>query len=168
MKTVSYSLLIVALIAVGSAVIGADDKEKASGATAAAEHKMLDPGDLVWGDPPPGLPPGAQVAVLSGDPGKKGPYTVRMRAPAGYKILPHTHPTAEHITVLSGTFHVGSGDKFDENAGLMMAPGSFMAMPAGMKHFAWSNEESVIQVHSEGPFAITYVNSADDPRNAKK
>ena len=91
-----------------------------------------------------------------------------MRSPAGYKILPHTHPTAEHITVLSGTFHVGNGDKFDENAGLMMGPGSFMAMPAVMKHFAWSNEESVIQVHAEGPFEINYVNPADDPRNAKK
>lgn len=170
MKPVRYSLLVIAIVAIASVVIGAQKKEIASASTTtvADHHKIFDPANLEWSDPPPGFPPGAQVAVLSGDPGKKGIYTVRMRASAGYKILPHTHPTAEMITVLSGAFHLGTGDKFDESAGQAMAAGAFAAMPAGMKHFAWFTAESVIQVHGEGPFQIDYVNQADDPRNVKK
>jgi quercetin dioxygenase-like cupin family protein len=156
-------------VAIASIAFGAEKKEQAGGTAApATEHKALDPANLKWGEPPPGLPAGAQSTLLSGDPGKKGLYTVRMRAPAGYRIMPHTHPTAEHITVLSGTFHMGTGDKFDESAGHSMGPGSFMVMPPGTKHFAWASEETVIQVHAEGPFVITYVNPADDPRNTKK
>ena len=165
MKCVRYILSGIAIVAIASAIVAAEQKEKTE---APSGHKVLDAANLQWGDPPPGLPPGAQVAVLSGDPTKKGVYTVRMRAPAGYKIMPHTHPTAEYITVLSGTFHMGTGDKFDESAGHEMATGAFMSMPAGAKHFAWATQEAVIQVHAEGPFVIKYVNPADDPRNAKK
>src|SRR5207253_6471324 len=78
------------------------------------EHKIVTPADLQWADAPPSLPPGAKMAVLSGDPGKAGPFTVRMQAPAGYKIPPHTHPTDERVTVISGNFRVGMGDKIDE------------------------------------------------------
>jgi len=170
MKKVRYSLLVVAVVAIASVVIGAEEKKKAdaSSVTATEQHKVINPADLQWGDPPPGFPAGAKVAVLSGDPGKSGVYTVRMRAPAGYKIMPHTHPTAEMITVISGTFHLGAGDKFDESAGHAMAAGAFTAMPAGMKHFVWFTEDSIIQVYGEGPFQIVYVNPADDPRNVKK
>jgi quercetin dioxygenase-like cupin family protein len=91
-----------------------------------------------------------------------------MKAPAGYKIQAHTHPTAELITVISGNLHLGMGDKFDESKGDKMSAGSFTAMPAGMRHYAWCEEETEMQVHGEGPFAIVYVNPADDPRNAKK
>jgi quercetin dioxygenase-like cupin family protein len=108
------------------------------------------------------------MAVLSGDPNNKGTFTVRLRAPDGYKIAPHTHPTAENITVISGTLHLGTGDKFDEAAAHEMVAGSFGVMPAGMKHFAWTTGETVIQIHGVGPFEIKYVNPADDPRNAKK
>jgi quercetin dioxygenase-like cupin family protein len=108
------------------------------------------------------------MAVLEGDPGKKGPFTVRLQAPAGYKIPPHTHPTAERVTVISGALHLGMGDKLDEAAGQELAAGSFAVMPAGMKHFAWATDETVIQISSMGPFAIKYVNLADDPRKAKK
>ena len=170
MKPVRYGLLVVVVVAIASVVIGAEEKKKAdaSSVSAAEQHKVLNPADLQWGDPPPGFPAGAKVALLSGDPGKSGVYTVRMRAPAGYKIMPHTHPTAEMITVISGTFHLGTGDKFDEGAGHVMAAGAFTAMPSGMKHYAWFTEDSVIQVHGEGPFQIIYVNPTDDPRNAKK
>ncbi|HMJ05674.1 MAG TPA: cupin domain-containing protein [Chthoniobacterales bacterium] len=170
-KTVRYSLLVVTVVAIASVVIAAEEKEKAGasvGITTANQHQVIDPANIVWGEQPPGLPPGAKAAVLSGDPGKKGSFTVRLRMPAGYKIMPHTHPTAENITVLSGTFHLGTGDKFDESAGHTMGAGGFMAMPAGMKHFAWATEESTIQVHAEGPFKIVYVNPSDDPRTAKK
>ena len=99
------------------------------------------------------------MAVLAGDPTKKGPFTVRMQAPAGYKIPPHTHPTAENLTVISGTFNIGTGDKFDEAAGKALETGGF---------YAWSTTETVLQIHGKGPFEIKYVNPADDPRNAKK
>ena len=171
MKPIKHILLVIVVVALASVVIGAQKKELAglgSAEVADHQHKVLDPADLTWGPPPPGLPPGAQSARLSGDPGKPGVFTVRLKAPAGYKIMPHRHPNAEHITVISGSFHMGMGDKFDETAGHTMGGGSFMAMPANTSHFAWATEESVIQVHAEGPFVIAYVNPADDPRNAKK
>ena len=110
----------------------------------------------------------AKLAVLAGDPNKKGLFTVRLRTPAGYKVSPHTHPTSEHITVISGTFNIGTGDKFDEATGKEMGAGGYMVMPPGMKHYAWTPGETIIQVHGMGPFAINYVNPTDDPRNAKK
>ena len=163
------------IVAVASLVIAAEEKESAkakgsskAAATATTEHKIVAPAELVWGDAPPALPPGGKMAVLDGDPNKKGSFTVRLQAPAGYKIPPHTHPTAEHVTVISGTMNLGMGEKFDEAAGHAMSPGSFAVLPAGMKHFAWSTAESIVQIHAEGPFEVKYVNPADDPRNAKK
>ncbi len=111
---------------------------------------------------------GAQLAVLDGNPGEKGVFTVRLKVPAGYKIMPHTHPTAELVTVITGSAHIGMGAKFDESAGEALAQGGFVSLPAKMQHFAWFTEETVIQVHGEGPFEIIYVNPSDDPRNAKK
>ena len=169
MKQGRYSVLVAAVVAAASIVIAGEKGEKTSASgTSADAHKAVDPADLQWAEPPPGLPTAVKVAVLVGDPAKKGPFTVRLRVPAGGKILPHTHSMAEHITVLSGIFHIGTGDKFDENVGHTMGPGSFMTIPANTKHFAWATEESVVQVHADGPFAIAYVNPADDPRNAKK
>jgi quercetin dioxygenase-like cupin family protein len=135
---------------------------------ATTEHKIFAPAEMQWGEAPPGLPAGGQMAVLDGDPNKKGSFTVRLKAPDGYKVAPHTHPTTERLTIISGTLHLGSGDKFDEAAAREMAPGSFAVLPAGMKHFAWTTGDSIVQIQSEGPFKIKYVNPTDDPRNAKK
>ncbi len=165
MKPFGFSSLVIAAVVIASAVIGAEKKENQSGS---AEHQMFEPASMTWGDGPPFLPPGVKFALLSGDPTQKGVFTIRLRMPAGYKIPPHTHPAAELITSISGSLHLGAGATFDESAGHAMPPGSFMAMPAGTKHFAWATEETVVQVHGEGPFQITYVNPADDPRNAKK
>jgi quercetin dioxygenase-like cupin family protein len=137
-------------------------------ATTTAEHKVISPSDLQWDEAPPSLPAGAKMAVLDGDPTKPGNFTVRLKAPAGYRVPPHTHPTAERVTVISGSFKIGMGDKLDDASAHEMMPGSFVNLPAGMKHFAMSNAESVIQINSEGPFQINYVNPSDDPRNAKK
>ena len=151
------------------AVAKPDEKESTdTKMTPPAEHKMFAPADLKWGDGPASLPPGSKAALLEGDPSKAGPFTIRLQMPAGYKIQAHTHPTVERITVISGTFHMGTGDKFDEAAGHEMVAGSFAIMPANTKHFAWASSETVVQVHSTGPFVINYVNPADDPRNAKK
>jgi ketosteroid isomerase-like protein len=123
---------------------------------------------LTWGDGPPSLPPGAKLAVISGDPGKPAPYTVRLQFPAGYKIAAHSHPTDENVTVLSGTMALGMGDKFDD-AALKTAPaGGYALLPAKMNHFAMAKTAATIQVHGVGPFQVNYVNPADDPSNAKK
>jgi quercetin dioxygenase-like cupin family protein len=112
------------------------------------------------------LPPGAQWFVLSGDPTKAGPYTVRLRLPAGYQIPAHSHPTTEAITVLSGKLLLGMGDKLDPKKGTVLTAGGYAEAPAKMNHYAVATSPSVIQVHGSGPFDITYVDKADDPRNA--
>jgi quercetin dioxygenase-like cupin family protein len=127
-------------------------------------HVMMAPADVQWGEGPPALPKGAEAFVLSGDPGKPGPFAIRLRFPAGYKIAPHWHPTDEHVTVLSGTFSMGMGEKFDAAATKDLPVGGYAVMPAEMRHFAWTKSGAVVQVHGIGPFALTYVDPADDPR----
>jgi quercetin dioxygenase-like cupin family protein len=134
----------------------------------AMEAAIHRPDRIDWKDGPPSLPPGARFAVLEGDPAKPGPFVIRVKVPDGYKIPPHTHPKPERLTVISGTFHLGMGDTFDAKKGQEMPAGSYGAWPAGMKHYAWVTGETVVQLHGDGPWAINYLNPADDPRNAKK
>jgi quercetin dioxygenase-like cupin family protein len=129
-------------------------------------HTMVRADQIVWGAGPPGLPPGVQTAVISGDPGKAGPFTLRAQMPAGYRIAPHWHPTDEHVTVLSGTVAMGMGETFDDKALMDLPPGGFAGMAPNTRHFLKARTAAVIQVHGTGPFAVTYVNPADDPRNA--
>lgn len=119
--------------------------------------------DLKWGPAPPVFPAGAQMAVLSGDPGKAGVFVVRLKFPAGYKIPAHHHPTDEYVTVMSGDFSLGMGDKLDPAKSAALKPGGFAEAPKGMNHFAFTKAGGVVQVSSEGPFAMTYVNPKDDP-----
>lgn len=109
-------------------------------------------------------PEGALVAALEGDPTKPGPFVLRLMFPDGYRIPPHTHPKAERVTVLAGTFHLGMGSRFDPKAGKVLPPGSYGHWPAGMKHYAWAEGETVIQLHGGGPWGIRNVDPADDPR----
>jgi hypothetical protein len=127
-------------------------------------HVIVRPDSIQWGPAPGGLPAGAKVAVLSGDPTKTGLYALRVKMPDGYKVPPHWHPTDENVTVLHGTLMVGKGDKFSAASSEALSAGSFMRMPKEMRHFAWAKGETVIQVHGIGPFEINYVNAADDPR----
>jgi len=168
MKTVALGLL--ALVVVAAASFGlADEKEKSgTSAVAVLEDTILDPAALVWGDPPPRLPRGCKATVLFGDPTKKGWFTVRLHAPAGYKIPPHTHPTAEHVTVISGSVHLGHGEKVAESTGRLVKTGGYAVLAAKSVHSAWFTEDSIIQIQSEGPFEMTYVDPADDPRNPRK
>ena len=142
--------------------------KKAAPAAALPDHGVFRPADVKWMDAPNALPPGAKLAVLEGDPFKPGLYTMRLQAPDGYKIPPHFHKKVEHVTVVSGTFNLGMGDKFDDKAGQAMPAGTFGHWPAGMKHFGWAKGETVLQFHGAGPWSITYVNPSDDPRNQKK
>jgi quercetin dioxygenase-like cupin family protein len=124
--------------------------------------------DLKWGPAPAVFPAGAQMAVLSGDPTKSGLFVIRLKMPAGYKIPPHQHPTDEYVTVVSGDVGVGMGDKLDTAKSSKLTPGGFAMMGAKMNHFAHSTGGAVVQVSSEGPFAMTYVNPADDPTRASR
>ena len=134
----------------------------------AMEHKIVDPASVQWGACPPSLPPGCKLAVLEGDPSKAGEeFTMRAWWPDGYKIMPHYHPMTENLTVISGTFHMGMGDKFDDTKGEKMPAGSFASMPAKMHHYAWAEGDTVVQVNAIGPFATVYVNPADDPSMKK-
>jgi quercetin dioxygenase-like cupin family protein len=119
--------------------------------------------EVKWGAPPPVFPPGAKFAVIAGDPAATGLVTVRFAMPAGYKIAPHFHPTDEHVTVLKGTFSIGMGDVVDKAHALTLSPGGYGVAMANMHHYAYTTNGATIQVHMQGPFAITYVNPADDP-----
>ena len=121
-----------------------------------------------WKAGPAALPPGAKMAVLEGDPTKEGPFVVRFQFPDGYHVAPHTHPKTERVTVISGALYLAMGDALDRSSAKKLPAGSFGYWPAGMKHAAWSEGETVIQLHGVGPWQINYVNPADDPRNAKK
>jgi hypothetical protein len=120
-----------------------------------------------WQDGPLSLPKGAKIAILEGDPNKEGLFVFRIKAPDGYFIPPHIHSKPERITVISGTFNIGMGDKFDKAKGRAMPAGTYGQWPAGMKHYVWVNGETVLQFHGIGPWTITYVHADDDPRKKK-
>ncbi len=122
--------------------------------------------ELQWGPAPAIFPAGAEMAVLQGNPGGTGLFTVRLRFPNGYRIAPHTHPTDENVTVISGTFLVGMGETADWKNTMKLKSGGFVTAPANHAHFAAAQGPTVVQVHAMGPFAMTYVNPADTPRAA--
>ena len=124
---------------------------------------VVTPDKIQWGPAPPVFQPGAQFAVLAGDPTKPGAFVVRLKLPDGYRIMPHWHPTAESVTVISGEFHVGMGDKFDEGALATLPAQSVAVVPTHHNHYAMAKGETVVQVNSTGPFKLTYVNPSDDP-----
>jgi quercetin dioxygenase-like cupin family protein len=123
--------------------------------------------DIKWQEAPASIPKGAKIALLEGDLAKEGPFVIRIKFPDGYRIMPHTHPKRERVTVLSGTLNIGMGERFDEKAGRAMPAGSYGSWPEGMKHYGWATGETVIQLHGIGPWSIQYVNPDDDPRNSK-
>jgi quercetin dioxygenase-like cupin family protein len=140
----------------------------AAAATASAQtmdgHKIVSPQEINWGPAPPSIPPGAQAATLYGDPGKDGLFALRLKLPKGYHIPPHTHPKPEVVTVLSGTFRLGMGKTADQGKAQALPTGSFFALSPGMEHYAYADEDTIIQLNSTGPWGLTYVNPKDDPR----
>ena len=131
-------------------------------------HGVYLPPDIQWKEGPPSLLPGAKSAVLEGDMTKAGPFTVRLRLPNDYHISAHTHPAIEHVTIISGSMKLAMGDQLDRAAAHTLPAGSFAVMPTGMRHAAWFEGETIIQIHGIGPWEINYLNPADDPRTAKK
>lgn len=117
-----------------------------------------------WQAGPPSLPRGARFAVLEGDPREEGLFTMRLSLPDGFQIKPHWHPAPERITVISGTFHMGRGDKFDTARGTALPAGAYTLMPAEAWHYAWTTGDTVLQITGGGPWQIIYVDPRDDPR----
>ncbi len=132
-------------------------------AYAAEGHTFVTGSDLQWGDVP-ALPPGAKIAVIEGPLTEAVPFTFRIKLPADFKIPAHSHPSIEHVTVISGTFNIGMGDKLDPSKTQAIPAGGVAIMQPKMNHFAWTKEETILQVHGVGPWAVNYVDPADDPR----
>jgi quercetin dioxygenase-like cupin family protein len=129
-----------------------------------AGHVVVKPGDVKWADAPPSLPPGAKMAWIEGAAAEPKPFTFRIKVPANYRVPPHWHPGIEHVTVLSGTFNVGMGEKFDAGKLTPLPAGSLLIIPPKTPHFVQVKEETIIQVHGVGPWGLNYVNPQDDPR----
>jgi hypothetical protein len=130
----------------------------------ASEHIMLDPSELTWKDLP--SLPGVKVAVIEGPLDQPVPIMFRLKFPANFNVPPHWHPGIEHITIISGTLHMGIGDVFDSAKTRALGPGSVSIMQSKTHHYVWTSEETIGQIHSIGLWSVNYVNPADDP--AKK
>jgi len=118
------------------------------------DHTVVSPASINW--KPAG--PVMSMAVLSGSPESEGSsFVIRLKLADGAKVPPHWHPIDEHVTVLSGTFYMGTGETFDESAAMPMAVGSYSLMPKEVRHFAWATGETIVQIHGVGPFKTFFV-----------
>jgi hypothetical protein len=147
------------ILSLSAVLIASPGAAKVKPAAAAAA-----PAELKWMAGPPGLPPGAQFAVVKGDPGKKGPFTVRIKMPVNYAVRPHWHPTDEHVTLVSGKLTYGMSDQLDRAGGQPLAPGGAVVMKAKEHHWVFTGDGAEVEVSAMGPFQITYVDPNDDPR----
>ena len=136
----------------------------APAAFAQTTHILVPADKVQWGPAPPILPAGAQIAVLEGNPAEKGPIVMRLKLPTNYIIPAHWHSMTERLTVLSGSFHAGMGDKLDRKATQTLEPGGYVMLPANMHHFAWTSAPTIVQINLEGPFDLFYVNPGDNPQ----
>jgi len=130
-------------------------------------HVIVGADEVKWGPGPPALPPGAQAAVLDGDPGKSGLFVIRVKFPDGYQVPPHSHPTDEHVMVVSGNLMAALGDKVNQAEMHTLMAGGYAKMPARSSHYVRAKGETIVQITAMGPFEVKYVNPADDPRTKK-
>ena len=146
-----------ALVSLIAAAAQAAEKSHAEG------HISVLPTDLRWA-PAPSVGPGAQIAVIEGDLKAAAPFTFRLKLPPNSKIGVHTHPVVERVTVISGTFYLGIGGKFESAKAKAYTPGGVTIMPVGMPMYAYTTqEEAVIPIHGTGPWGINFLNPADNP-----
>lgn len=132
----------------------------AGSAPALAQPVSVKPSDVKWTDMK-GMPAGWKQAVLSGDPDKPGPYVERIKVPPNASVPPHSHPDTENITVLAGTFGIGTGNKFDKSKGTVLGVGAFYMLPANTVHYAWSGPKGMtLQIHGVGPSGMTMAEPA--------
>ncbi|HWO03431.1 MAG TPA: cupin domain-containing protein [Methylomirabilota bacterium] len=129
-------------------------------------HTVALPATLKWAEP--AVLPGALLAVVQGDPSKEGLFVYRLKMPPGYRIPPHLHKASENVTVLSGDFFIGLGEKLDQGKGQELPVGAFLSVPPNHPHYAWvGGSETIVQVHGVGPTDLRFVNPEDDPRKKK-
>ena len=158
LRGASAALLVVLLASVSALIF-------AQAPRTGPPHSVIAADDIQWKQ----LRPGAEIAVVSGDPDKEGsPFVLRFRYRGKARIPPHWHPGDEHLTILSGTFRLGMGEGGDESATTELRAGAYAFVAAKMTHYAWTDGDTTIQAHGIGPFVINYVNPADDPAKAIK
>jgi hypothetical protein len=163
MKGNAYLLLTAAGLSCGVGLAFAIGAQNGS-----SEKHTFTPDSIQYGPAPAFLNPGAQLAVLEGNPGaSSGDYTVRLKMPDGYRIAPHWHPLRENVTVISGTFKVGMGDSFEVMKMVAFPAGSFAYLDPDMHHYAMASGEVVVQVHGMSPLQFNYVDPNDDPIRKK-
>lgn len=122
----------------------------AAGANAQGGLRALTPDDIAWTQRR--RAPDVFYAGIYGDPAQPGPYAFRVRAQAGHRLPPHTHPDERTITVLSGTYWAGVGETFDETALVAYPASTFYVIPAGLPHYsAVLDGEVLFQEAGMGP-----------------
>jgi len=162
------NLCLLLLLAAAIVVLAQSGVVGARAAARAADKNAFTPDAVPYGPAPPFIPPGAQLAVLEGNPmASTGDYTVRLKMPAGYRIAPHWHPQRENVTVISGNFKVGMGDRFQEESMMTFPAGSFAYLDPDMHHYAMAQDEVVVQIHGQSPVQFNYVHPGDDPSRKK-
>lgn len=152
----SFAISMSALVPVAVILMGVE--------AAQGQHMIYKPDAIEWKAGPPALPTDVKMAVLRGDTAQPGLFTMRLKFPGKFQVSVHWHPADEHVTVISGSLHIGLGEKFDAAKTTPLNPGTIMVMPATTRHFMWFEQETVLQFHGIGPWQINYVNPADDPR----
>lgn len=156
----ALSALAIVLLAGGAPAMTDEGKMDMPG------HVMVTPAEVQWSDAP-SIGPGAKIAILEGTMKDASPFTALIKVPANFKIPVHTHPVTERVTVLSGTFHLGIGEKFEPATATALPPGSFALMSPGVPMFAFTEEETVIELHGTGPWGIDFLNPEEDPAMKK-
>ena len=120
--------------------------------------------ELQWIPVPSILPPGAKIAVVSGNPFAPGAFTIAFAMPDGYSIPPHTNPSREHVLVKSGALLVGFGRKIDRKKSAVLAAGDSASVPGGVPHWSVARGETHLLVTEEmGPYGIAYMSVRDEP-----
>lgn len=161
MRTTTFALVIPAIMLGMVLPLNAENTPYTPGS---GGHVMVTPEELEWG-PVGSMEGDARIAIIEGRPGKEEAFTFRLKLPADYVVQPHVHPAYERVTVISGTFHFAHGETFDRAATQALRPGSVAIMAPGEPMFGYTEEETVIQLHGEGPWGIDYINPDHDPRS---
>lgn len=161
MRHTFLKLATVAFFALSSTVFAESNNETLSNTI-----RIFSPDKMQWSEGPASLPKGAQMTVLEGNPKANGPFTIRVKIPANYRVMPHTHEGPEHVTVISGSLYLGQGAKFDEKIAKRINAGSFALILPNTAHFGFTKNETVIQLHGMGPWMVNYINPADNPKNS--
>ncbi len=126
--------------------------------------RTFTPSELQW-KPSPRVP-GLETVDVLGDSTKPGPIVYRVKFPANFTIQPHSHPDDRTYTIISGTWYVGWGPKFDETKLKALPAGSFYTEPANVPHFVVTKGDgAVIQITGSAPVvAPRFVDPAHAPK----